>query len=156
MYRRGAVFDHRDVNVNDITAFEQFVVAGDAVTDHLVDGDAGGPGKAGAAGSGAVIEWCRDRLLNIDDVVMTPLIELTGGDAGLHKRLNHFQNVGGKTARDAHLCHVFGGFNGYFHCLFKPVVKGQKLLIRILSESLDEALTLRVIAFYSLPAARKS
>ena len=38
------VFDHRDVDIHDITQFEFFTFAGDAVTNHMIDRGADGFG----------------------------------------------------------------------------------------------------------------
>ena len=35
-----AIFDHGDININDVTVAELFIVRGYAVADHLVDGGA--------------------------------------------------------------------------------------------------------------------
>ena len=59
------------------------------MTNHLVDGGADGLGKA------MVIEWCRNSLLGINDIVVADSVQFTGTDAGLYGRRDHFQYFGG-------------------------------------------------------------
>jgi len=104
-----AVLDDRDINIHDVTFFQDGVIAGYAMTDDMVHGCADRLGKT------IVIQRGRDGLLLIDYVVMTNAVEFTGADARYYVRTNHFQHFGCKTACHTHFCNVFGAFYGYWH-----------------------------------------
>lgn len=77
------VLDDGDVDIDDVAVF-QLLFAGDAVANLLVDRGAYRFREA------AVIQWCWNRLLFIDDVVVTKLVEVVGRDAGNDVGGNHF------------------------------------------------------------------
>ena len=66
-------------------------------------------------GETVVVEWRRDGLLYLGDVVMADFIEFAGGDARDNVLLNHLQNFGGQSTGDAHLFKFFGGFESDCH-----------------------------------------
>ncbi|MCY1440507.1 hypothetical protein D9M71_567860 [compost metagenome] len=104
-----AVLDDGDVDVQGVAILER-LVARDAVANHVVDRGTDRLGKT------LVVERCRDRLLDVDDIVVAQAVELFGGDAGLDVLFDHLQDFGGQAAGDAHLFDVFGGFDGDGHC----------------------------------------
>jgi len=111
-----AVFDHGDVDVDDVAALERLVV-GDAVADHLVDrgADAFGVGRIAA---GRVVERRRDGLLHADDVVVRQPVELVGADAGLHQRAEVVEHFGSEPASAAHAFDAGGVLEGYSHGVY--------------------------------------
>ena len=110
-----AIEDHGDVDVEDV-AFEEAAVAGDAVTDDVVDRDAGGFGIAAIAqrgGDGAVG----------DDVIVADLVEIAGHGAGADVRGDHVEGFGGQAAGGAHWGEVLEGVD-YDASLFAAAVHG--------------------------------
>jgi hypothetical protein len=95
-----AVLDHRDIDV-EYVAFLQLLRSGNAVADHMVERRADGFGET------AIIERRRDRLLDVDDVVVADPIQFLGGDSLPHMSLDHVQDLGGQPAGDAHLFDFF-------------------------------------------------
>lgn len=103
-----AVLDHGDIDVDGVTVLERLLV-GDAVAHHMVDRGADRLGET------FVVERRRDRLLDVDDVVMAQAVELFGGDTGLDVCFDHFQHFGGQAAGNAHLLDVFCSLDGNGH-----------------------------------------
>ena len=95
-----AVQDHGDVNVHHI-AVAQRLVFGDAVTHHMIDAGADGVAIAAIAQAG------RGGAMG-DDIVIGQLVNMGGGDAGLHLRHQHVQNLGGQPAGAAHAFEIGG------------------------------------------------
>ena len=75
-----ALFDDCDINVDDVAVLETFV-AGNSVANLMINRGANGFGKP------VVVEWRRDRLLLVDNVPMTDVVQLTGGDTRHDMRL---------------------------------------------------------------------
>ncbi len=103
-----AILDDSDVDVEDITFF-QALVAGDAMTDLVVDRGADGAGKT------PVIQGRRDGSLLLDDEVVTAAVEFLRGHARDHVVLDHFQNLGRQTPGKAHFRDLVRGLDGYAH-----------------------------------------
>src|SRR3989344_636783 len=103
-----AVLDDRDVDVQGVAILERLVVR-DAVADHMVDR---GADRLRVA---LVVQRGRDGLLLVDDIVVTDLVQLIGGDARFDIFGNHFQHVGGQFAGDTHASDVLWGFEGDGH-----------------------------------------
>ena len=103
-----AIFDDRDVNIQNIAIFQGFV-AGDAVADHLVDGGADGFRKA------VVIERRRYSLLHIHNIVVTNAVQLVGGYPRFDVFLNHFKYIGCQAAGNPHVLDIVRCFNAYIH-----------------------------------------
>ena len=62
-----------------------------------------------------VVQRSGNRLLHVDDVVVTDVVQLVGGHAGLYVLFDHFQNFGGEATGHAHAGDVFSGLDGYAH-----------------------------------------
>ena len=103
-----SVADHRDVDIDDISAFEAFV-PGNAVAHHMIDGSADGLRKT------AVIEVGWDGFQLFNDKVVAALIELIRRDPRLNIGFDHVQDAGGKPARGTHFVLFCGGFYGHIH-----------------------------------------
>ena len=73
-----AIFNNGNVDVNHIAVLEAFFV-GDAVTYNLINRGTYGLWEA------VVVQWSRDSLLLIDDIVMTNLVEFVGSYAYLRR-----------------------------------------------------------------------
>ncbi len=84
---------------------------GNAVADHVVHRGADGLGEP------AIVDVGRDRLLDVDDVVVAEAVQLLGGHPGHDVRLDHVQHLGGQAAGDAHFLLLFGGFDGDVQCV---------------------------------------
>ena len=82
-----AVFDDCDINVDDVAVLETFV-AGNSMANLMINRGANGFGKP------VVVEWRRDRLLLVDNVPMTDVVQLTGGDTRHDMRPYHFEHFG--------------------------------------------------------------
>ncbi len=89
-----AVLDHGHVDVDDVAVLE-LLVARNAVAHDVVHRGAHRLRVAVIADVGG------NRLLHVDDVIVAQLVELVGGDAGLHVGRDHAQHVGRQRARDA-------------------------------------------------------
>src|SRR5690606_16385278 len=111
-----AVLDYGDVDVQHIAVLQRLVV-GDAVADHMIERGADRLGKARAARSGAVVEWSRNGLLHVDDVVVADAVEFLGGDAGPDVLADHLQHFGGQAAGYAHLFDFIGSLDGDGHAV---------------------------------------
>ena len=103
-----AVFDHGNVDVDDVPVLE-LLVPRDAVADLMVDRGADGFGET------VVVERRRHRLLHVDDVVVADIVELARGHARFHVRSDHVQHVGGELSRDAHLFDLVRRLDGVAH-----------------------------------------
>ena len=107
------IFDHRDVNVDDV-AFFQNLVAGNAVTNLMVDRSANGFGIR-ISTTGVVVEWGGNGVLNLGDVVMRQLIQGVGGDARLDVGGEVIQHLGGQSTGLPHACDALLIFVGNAH-----------------------------------------
>ena len=97
-----AVLDDGHVDIEQVAALEHPLV-GNAVADHVVDRGADGLREAAVAHIG------RDRLLDLDDVVVADPVQLIGGDPGDHVLADHVQHVGGQAARKRAIWPVLPG-----------------------------------------------
>lgn len=109
------VFNDGHVDVNDVAIFQQFCVVRNTVTNHFIYRDAHGFWKTVVAEAGG------DRVLLVDDVVVTDAIQLAGADARLHERLDHFKHFSGQTTGDAHLFNFFRSLNRDSHVICPSV-----------------------------------
>src|SRR4051812_40693441 len=91
-----AIFDDGDVDVDDIALLQSFI-AGDSVTDDMIDLRTDGFGKP------AIIERSRNRLLRVDYVVMEACIDLASTDAWYDVRADHGEDVRREPPRSPHL-----------------------------------------------------
>src|SRR5690606_34135990 len=98
-----AVLDHGDIDVDDVAILEDLARTGDAVADDIVHRGADRGREAAVAHVG------RDRVLDLDDVVVADPVQLGRGHAGLHVRGHDLEHFGGQAAGDAHLLQVGGG-----------------------------------------------
>ena len=110
------------VDIDDVAAFQP-LVAGDAVTHHVIHRGADGFGKT------PVIDVGRNRLQLVHDEVVAALVQLLGGRTGQNEGFDHIQHAGGETAGNAHFV-LFGEvFDGHGHrrqALFLTDVHGIK------------------------------
>ncbi|VXG76746.1 hypothetical protein CDS [Salmonella enterica subsp. enterica serovar Derby] len=95
------IFNHGHVDVDDITIFQMFSVIRNAVAHHFINRDTDGFRIAVVAEAGG------DRVLFVNDVIVTDTVQFAGGDARFDIRFDHFQHFGCQTARDAHFFDVF-------------------------------------------------
>ena len=95
-----SVLDDGDVHIDDIAVLQAFL-AGDAVTDLMVHRCANRLREA------EVVQWSRDCLLHVDDVVMAQGIEFRGRDPGLYARVRQVEYLCRQTTCDSHLLDVF-------------------------------------------------
>ena len=104
------VFNHRDVNIENIAVFQHFV-ARNTVTNHMVDGNAGGFGKRRAA----IAETGGLHAMLLAHVIVAEAIQFAGGNAGGDVRANHVQYISGDSAGSAHGNQVGSGFQDNGH-----------------------------------------
>lgn len=90
------IFDYGDINVNDIAIFQQLRIVRDTVAHHFINRDANGFRIAVIAEAG------RNRVLFINNVIITDAIQLAGADARFNIRFDHLQHFGSQSASDAH------------------------------------------------------
>ncbi|AEW72217.1 hypothetical protein EcWSU1_00777 [Enterobacter ludwigii] len=109
------IFNDRHVDVDDVAIFEQFFVVRNTVTNHFVNRNADGFRETMVAKAGG------DRVLLIDDIVVTNAVQFTRAHARLHVRLDHFQHVCGQTTGDAHLFNFFRCLNRDSHVICPSV-----------------------------------
>lgn len=74
------IFDYGDINVNDIAIFQQLGVVRDTVAHHFINRNANGFRIAVIAEAG------RNRVLFINNVIITDAIQLAGADARFNIR----------------------------------------------------------------------
>src|SRR3990167_9401989 len=98
------IFDYSDINIHYVAIF-QFTRALNAMTDLVIDRGANRFWKA------MIIQRGWDSLLNINDIIMTKLVELIGGDSFFDVRSNHVKDFSSQFASNAHLFHVGWGFD---------------------------------------------
>ena len=79
-----AVFNNGNVDVDDVTVFQDFFIARNTVADHFVYRDTNGFRIAVIPQAG------RDRLLFLGNVIITDTIEFTGANTGNHVWLDNF------------------------------------------------------------------
>ena len=103
-----AILDDGDINIDDVTVFQPFIT-GNAMANYVVDRSADRLGKT------PVIERCRNGFLRLRDVLVTDLIQFTGGDAGLDVGTNHVQHFGSQLSCKPHFFHFISGFKNYSH-----------------------------------------
>src|SRR5688572_2811650 len=108
-----AVLDHRYVDVDDVPG-TQLLVAGHAVTHHVVDRGADRLGERLVAGR-RVVERGRGSLLLAGDEFMAEAVELARRGAGLDVRSDIVENLGGALARNAHFLDVLRGLDADGH-----------------------------------------
>ena len=94
------VLDHRDVNVDDVPFFQDFLT-GNAMANLVVDRGANRFG-VGVAATGVVMEWGRNGVLNLGDVIVRQLVQGVGGDTRIHMRGEVIQHLGGQSASLPH------------------------------------------------------
>ena len=100
-----AVEDGGDVDVEDV-ALHQPPLAGDAMADDVVDGD------AGALRVAAVAQRRRDGAV-VEHEVVAELVERLGGGAGHHMGRDHVQAGGGQLAGLAHALEILRPMQRY-------------------------------------------
>ena len=99
------IFYDGDIDVYGVASLQDFAIAGNTVADNVVYRGADGFRKA------IVIQWGRDGLLHIDDVVVTDFIQLASANSRLNVRANHFQDFGSQFSGYSHFYNVVGCFN---------------------------------------------
>ena len=62
-----------------------------------------------------VIERRRYGFLVVDDMAVTDVIQLAGGNAGLDVGRDHLQDLGGEATGHSHLCYFVGCLDGNGH-----------------------------------------
>ena len=107
------IFDNSDINVNYIALFQNGCIAGNAMAYDMVKRSADRFGKT------IVVQWGRDDLLNINNIIMTNSVELTSADAWHHMWLNHFQYFSSKPTACSHAVDFLGCFDTYSHEMFE-------------------------------------
>ncbi len=112
------VLDDGNVEIDDVAILEDFFAGRDAVAYHVIDRGADRLGKA------AVIEAGGDGLLHVDHKIMADLVEFLGADTGLHVGRDHFEDVGGELAGNAHFFDFFGCFDANGHELGRGQLRG--------------------------------
>ena len=108
------ILDDGDVDVQGVAVLERFV-AGNAVTDHVVDRDAGGLGVGRITGR-LIVQRCRHGALLLEHVFVAKPVELPGRDTGAHMRRNEIEHLAGQSAGDAHHFNIVGILEGDGHC----------------------------------------
>src|SRR5712672_2884200 len=111
------VFDHRDVDIQDIARLEH-ALPRNAVADLVVDRGADRLRKGLVAGR-RVVQRSGDRLLLLDDQVMAEAVELAGRDAWLDTRGDEIEHFAGELPGDAHALDFLGGLQIYRHASAK-------------------------------------
>ena len=101
-----AVFDHRDVDVDDVAIAQFLAIRGDAVANHFVHRRADRFRKA------FVVKRCGDRFLHVNDMIVANAVNFAGRHAYFDLRSDHLENLRGETARFAHGINLSVGF-GY-------------------------------------------
>lgn len=89
-----SIDDEGNVDIDDI-ALDEFAIAGDAVTDDVINGGADSLWKA------AIIEGSGERLV-IAGEGEGEVIELSGGNSGMDVFDKHIEGFGGETASASH------------------------------------------------------
>ncbi len=103
------VFDHGNVDVNDVAVFQAFLVVRNTVTHHFVDRDADGFREAVVAEAGG------NRVLLVNDMIVTDTIQLAGAYARFNVRFDHLQHFRSEAACHAHFFDIFRGLNWDSH-----------------------------------------
>ena len=62
-----------------------------------------------------IIERCRDRLLFVNDVVVTDAVKFIGGYTGFYVGADHLQDLAAETSGNTHFVNFIGGFYGNRH-----------------------------------------
>ena len=94
------ILDDSDVDIDNVPRL-QFFLAGDSVTDLMVDGSTNRFRKA------TVIERCGYRILFLDDVVMTGVVKFLRGDPGYNVFSDHVEDVCCQVSGDSHQFNLF-------------------------------------------------
>ena len=84
-----AVFNDGYININDVTITQLFTVRGNAVTNDFVDRSANRFRKS------VVVQRSWNGLLDVNDVVVTNAVKLSGCHAHFDQRFYHLQNISG-------------------------------------------------------------
>jgi hypothetical protein len=108
-----AVLDHGDIDVDDVARAE-LLVAGDAVTHHVVHGSADRLRERLIAGRG-VVERGRRGLKLAGDELVAQAIELAGRRARLDVGGDEVQHFGGALPGNAHFLDVLRGLDADRH-----------------------------------------
>src|SRR5690606_11733121 len=95
-----AVDDDRVVDVDDVALFQR-LVAGDAVTDHMVDRGADGLRIA-------LVAQARGHAAIVQGELADPVVQLAGGDPRLYVFADHIQRLGDEAAGLPHALEVLG------------------------------------------------
>lgn len=117
-----AVLDHGDVDVERIAVLER-LVAGDAVADHVVDGNASRL-RVRRIARRLIVERRRYGALDIEHVLVAQAVQFTGGGTGCDKRRDVVEHLACEAAGNAHLRDVVfvldrNGHGGAQHLLAK-------------------------------------
>ena len=102
------ILDDGDIDIDDV-AGPKLAIAGNAVAHDVVNR------RADRLWEPAVIEWCRNGLLHINDVVMANPVEFARGDASADMGANHVEDIGSQPPGDAHQLLLFGCLDAYVH-----------------------------------------
>ena len=78
-----AVFDHRDVDVDDVAVAQFLVIRGNAVANYFVHR------RADRFGEAFVVERCRDRFLHVNDVIVANAVNFSGRHTHFDLRPDH-------------------------------------------------------------------
>src|SRR5579864_4015795 len=100
--------DDSDVNVDDVTSLEPLVIRY-AMTNHVIHGSADGLRKP------AIIEVCRNRPLDLDDIVVADTVEFLRGHTGDDVLPDHVEYLCGQASGHAHLFLLFSTFYRDMH-----------------------------------------
>jgi len=108
-----AILNDSNIDIDDVAIFKVFV-ARYAMADYVIHRCANRFRKA------AVIQGCGYCLLDVDDVIMTDLVEFPGGDACHHVWSNHIQHFSCKAPCNTHFFYLIRGFDcdAHIHRLF--------------------------------------
>ena len=112
-----AIFDDGDIDIDDVAGLE-FFGARYPMTYGVVDGGADRFGEA------PIIQGGRDRMLNVDDVVMTDAVQFFGRDPGDHVGLDHFENFGGQASCNSEFVDFFCGLDADAHGFVGVLYRG--------------------------------
>ena len=105
-----AIENSGDININDVTIFQNLLARRDAMTDDLVDRSADGFGEA------LVIQWSWDRIM-VKNVFVTETIQFLGANTWFDVGLNILEHARCKAAGLSHLFDFVRAFDFDRHSL---------------------------------------
>ena len=96
-----AVFNHGDINIDDVAVFEFFTVVGHTMANHMIDRGAD-RFRVGRIAGGSIVERRGNRALPFDHIVVAEAIDLGSGQTGFNEWCNEIQHLRAQFPGDAH------------------------------------------------------